>query len=530
MTRVALLAFAGLAAILLVAGGALAQSGDPAPGAPTWIDTDQNLRFTGVPGGAPDEGEGPAEVTVNTTVRLHQFQYNGDSYSADRFREAYDQNVIGDDAVRQLEDRVENETLDGVENLLPIKGQARIVSPAQLTPESLNAGSGGHDYKPPLVVEVTVEGDLDLAAVAGSGVSQKEIRIAFELGASLDLPLSTSVDAGNNLTTRVHAPAGLAWKSASGATVADGGSTAVVEIANWRNPSARSHSANLVATDPDERSYSSEDVSLNVTVNIQGVDIQLSALAGGSLGEGHGRVVIDGAIEVLKLPSSAPDVLQEAGVTHISAADIRLLVAEGLVDRETLEQRVDNLTAGYADDLPSRVDILFTGGLVDGTLERRPPVKNETARPVRLHVTADVTVDLAFGGSGAGGAQGITFHTIDRSFTFSPLKSRPTTYKVILPKGVDLRGVDAPSADPVVGTTEDGRDFFSLHVDEGEEHTATVHAAFTAMTLWHQAPELLALLALLVLLPVVLVAWLVFRRGGDEEPTRVEAPDEDQPP
>jgi hypothetical protein len=525
MSRVPLLAFAGLAALLLLSGGAIAQDGDPQPNAPTWIDTEHEIRFSAVPGGADDGSGGPAIVTVDGTVRLHQFEYQRDSYSADRFREAYDNNVIGDPAVRQVEDTVENRTLDGVEKLLPIAGEARVVESASLTQDSLEAGSDGNGYQPPLVVNVKVEGDLDLAAVVGSDVPRDQLGLAFDLGARMDLPLSTSVEGGDNLTARVHSPGGLTWANASGAQVSGDGGTATLDVANWRNPSSRTHAAELTVTDPDEKAYSREDVSLNVTVDLKGVDIQLTSLPSGSLGTGQGEVVIEGAISVLELPDSAPDSLTRAGVTHVSAADIRLLVEEDLVDRSTLEDRVDNLTEGYAESTPERVHVLFVGGLVNGTLQPGD-AGDETERPVRLEVTAKVNVDLATSSSGG---QAVTFHSLDRSFTFSPLQSRPTSYEIILPKGVELQSVEVPSADPTIGTTEEGRDFFALDVDEGEEHTATVNAAFTESTLWHQAPELLVLLVLMLLLPLALAAWLLLRGGGDEEPTRIEEP-ADKPP
>lgn len=526
MGRTALLTFAGLTLILLAAGTAAGQGGDPNDQADRWFTSEQTITFDHVPGGAPNEEGGPPQVTVNSTLRLHQFRYDGETYSADEFRSAYERNAIGDNAVERLESEVRSRFNDTLDQMLPLKGPPE-TTPAQLTDASLNAGATGRPYHPPLVFHMSGGGDLDLSAATGQEASPKKLGVALELGASLDFPFQLSAEPGQNLTVHVRSPAGLAWN----ATAAGGASEAGVvnhTVTNWKGATSQTDRLPLAVTDPAERAYRAERVDLDVIVDLKGVDVQLTSIPGGSLGEGKGSVTVDGKLAVVELPDSAPDSLSQAGVTHISADDIRLLIEEGLVDRSTIENRVNNLTEGFLSDTPERVDVVFSGGLVDETLQGAEASPNETAPPVRLEFHADVFVDLAFGGGG-GGSQAITLHSLDRSFTFPSLKDFATTYQVILPKGVSLVDVKvAGDESPTTGVTDEGRDYFRLDVAEGGEQEATIQAAVTASFLWYHAPEIVILLLLLILIPIAVVAKLLTGGGGDEEPTRVEAPGPDE--
>lgn len=529
MERTALLAFAAVAGALLVVSPALAQDSDPNPAADEWIVTEQTVRFEHIPGGAEDEDGGPALVYVNGTVSLHQFQYQGDTYTADEFRDAYERGVIGDSAVATLEAEVQRRFNDSMSRTLPLDGEPR-VQPAQLTQASLNAGTGGSTFQPPLDVRVAGEGNLDLSGVTGTETTPDKMAVAFDLGATFDLPYSDSVAAGHNKTVHLVAPAGLAWEETGGAEVTSNRTLATVEGTNWKGTSSLAVDVDLGVTDPTEKAFEEERVDLEVTADIQGIDVQVTKIPGGSLGQGRGNVSIVGDLAVVELPEAAPDSLTEAGVTHVSAADIRLLVDEGLVERSTIEEQVQNLTSGFAEETPEQVDVVVAGGLVDASLERSDdPPADETDRPVRVHFTADVFVDLSWRSSPGAGTQAVTLHTIQRTIPLDSIQGYETSYEVLLPKGVELRDVSSQTLDPTMGTTEDGRDFFTADVPAGEEHEATMQVAFTESTAAHQAPELVALLLLLLLIPLLVVARLVAGGSGEEEPTRVEAPEDESP-
>lgn len=530
MGRTALLTFAGLLALLVVAGAAAGQGEDPNPQAGTWLASEHTITFDRVPGGADDEAGGPPAVDVNGTIRLHQFQYEGDTYSADKFREYYDKNFIGDDAVRKMEAEVRARFNDSVQAMLPLKGPPT-TTPADLTDESLNAGYGDdRPYHPPLVFHPSASGDLDLAGATGSDATPKEMKVALELGATLEFPLDLGAEPGENLTVQLQAPEGLAWNATDEVSAQPRGTTSVVNetVENWKGVVQRNEQLPLQVTDPAEEPFREQRIDLDVTVDLQGVDIQPTRIPSGSFGEGRGSVTVQGELVVVELPESAPSALRDAGVTHVAADDVRLLVEEDLVERSTVEDRVSNLTDGIVSDTPDQVDVVFSGGLVPESLAGVDRERNDTARPVRLEFNADVFVDLSAGATGGGGANSLALYTLDRSFTFPSIKGFATTYEVILPKGTSLENVEAPGATPETGTTEDGRDYFRLGVEGGGEQEATVAAAFTESFLWHQAPELLLLLLLLLLVPVLVVARLVMGGGQDEEPTRVEAPGPDE--
>lgn len=531
MGRTALLTFAGLLALLLVAGTAVGQGEDPNTQADRWLTSEQTITFDRVPGGAEDETGGPPAVAVNGTIRLHQFQYEGDTYSADKFREYYDKNFIGDDAVRKMEAEVRGRFNDSLQAMLPLKGPPS-TTPADLTEESLNAGYGDdRPYHPPLVFHPSGGGDLDVVSATGGDATPKEMGVALELGATLEFPLDLGADPGENLTVHLQAPEGLAWNVTGDVSgVQARGETQLVNetVENWKGVVQRNRKLPLQVTDPAEEPYRDQRIDLDVTVDLQGVDVQPTRIPSGSFGEGRGKVTVRGELAVVELPESAPSALRDAGVTHVAADDVRLLVEEGLVERSTVENRVSNLTDGIVSDTPDQVDVVFSGGLVPESLAGVDREPNDTARPVRLEFNADVFVDLSAGAAGGGGARSAALYTLDRSFTFPSLKGFDTTYKVILPKGMSLENVDAPGATPETGTTEDGRDYFRLDVEGGGEQEATVAAAFTESFLWHQAPELLLLLLLLLLVPILVVARLVMGGGQDEEPTRVEAPGPDE--
>lgn len=523
MPRTSLLGVAAILAVLAIASTAAAQDQDPNPAVDEWVENDHVVRFENVPGGAEDEDGGPARVDVGAVIGIRQFTYQGDTYSADDFRDAYDRGAIGDDAVRHLEDETRDSFETTLEQAFPLTGSANS-TPADLTEDSLGAGADGDDFGPPLVVQVSGGGVLDLSSLAGANASSDEVGLAFELGATFDVPIEFGVDPGHNVTATIHAPAGLAWTGDGDADVSGDGTRATVSAANWGGSNQLALDVPLGVTDPGERAYEEEDVSMDVVVDIHGIDLQLTRIPDSSLGEAQGNVTVRGDFAVIELPDEAPQALRDAGVTHVSAADARLLLEEGVVDRGFVEDQVENLTSTYVDDSPERVDVLVSGGLVEASLEPAEGAPNETAKPVRLHVTADVFADLSWETSGGSQASAVTIHRVDRSFTFPSLRGFATTYKVILPDGVDLRDVDAPGADPQLGTTDDGREFFTLDVAGGEEQEATVDAAVTESTVAHQAPELVLLLLLLVLLPILIVAALAFRGREDPEPTRVEEP------
>lgn len=528
MGRTALLVFAGTLAVLLAAGVAAGQSEDPNDQADQWLTSEQNVTFDRVPGGTPNEDGGPPTVAVDGTIRLHQFQFRGSTYSADEFRSAYDRNVIGDDAVDRMESEVQSRFESNLAETLPLAGSPN-TTPAEMTNESLEAGyDDDRPYHPPLVFHVSGGGDLDLAGATEGDADPEEMGVALELGASLGIPMSVGADAGENRTIHLQAPAGLAWNvEGTPAGVEAREEAAVVDhtVTNWLGAQAETRSLPLELTDPGEAAYEEEQVDLEVVVDIEGVDLQPTRFPGGSLGQGTGTVTLEGELAVVELPDGAPDALREAGVTHIAADDIRLLVEEGLVERSTIEDRVSNLTGGFTEETPEQVDVVVSGGLVPESLSGVDRSADDTARPVRIEFNADVFVDLSAGSNG-GGAQALSLYSVDRAFTFPSLEGYATTYEVILPKGMAVESVDVQEGEPAtVGTNEDGRDYFRLDVDEGDEREATVHASFTESFPAHQAPELFFPLLLLLLIPILLVARLVTRGGGDEEPTRVEEPD-----
>jgi hypothetical protein len=343
------------------------------------------------------------------------------------------------------------------------------------------------------------------------GPASENIGLAFDLGAAISMDLDFAAGSGTS-TYVVHAPPGITFEEAEGGTLAeDGASIRFVSTA-----ASAGAPASLTMRSDDAPRYTAADASLGIVVDLKDLDIKLGEAVGGDFGDLVIDVTVLGNLGVIQVPEDLRSSMDpRVSLEFLSSDGIRLLRDRGLLDDANFsaleDQMLDEMAKGLRSALGQAVRV--EGGFVPSSLDvglvSDPP---SGENPVVFRATASLRQSLS-GDAAANAQAAIALYTTTQSFDLPRVQGLETTYTVILPKGLALQSVSAPGAESSTGTSEDGRDQFTVK-PTGESSKATVSMAVTPTFIFAKFLPLVILVVVVLLLLVGTPIALVVRGRG----------------
>ncbi len=524
-----------LAAILIAAGGVQASSHDDPTEADNWFEADYDAALS----------EDLSEISLEGEVDVHKIERPemddpwvnaalerecGDSCTAQDLREIYTSNEDQQDRlVEALEDHVEART---TEMFSSITSEDPTVN-ATVDRSSLAQEPEGTPYEPTVLVNVTGQGDL--ALLEGLEYSQDQVAALFQMGARADVPVDLPVDAGTNLTLELTVPAPLSVLNAEHGSLGEDAETVDWTVDNWESTEAVTVSDHARIGDETVVVPETEDLQVDVTVDLSTVDVHyLAALTGDTPATVAADIQIDGQLRALEVPAGTMpgpitlDVLSADAVRI--AMDHELLPEQRLVAfEEESRQALEQLLTGLAAE-----DIQIEGGFLVDTLA--PDAVGEpsgSGPPIQLDVSGQGIVPLPPEEDPLG-ASAFEITRVHQGVLELPAiptpGDRPANVTLVLPQGIDFDFEDIDQGSVATSTTEEGLTAVTFTAG-GEEGPTTVQGAefvvnspFVWDLLW---PVIVFLFLVLVVLPAVVIYLVIRRRRGkegDSEPKKSRIP------
>lgn len=527
-TKIVPLMVFALGVLVAMAGVASAQSEDPNPDAPRWVDAAYDLALDETLQEIDLDGDVNIHKTQTSDQRL-QRQCGGSTCSADDIREAYQR--AGEAGKQRIVDGIEEGVEARVQGALQGLGASNITSEADVDESSLAEPPDGDAYQPP--IPVAAEGSGELASLDDGGLTPKQVVALFEMGAKVDQEIEVSVEPGTNLTLTLSVPAPLQVLNASEGEIAADGSQVVWVEENWRSGQPSSIEDVIRVGDPTVEVPTSSDAKLDITMDISDVSVEYGALVGGGgdqPAEANVAVDVDGTFRSIENPRD----VDRVHLPYLSADAIRIALEHDLLPTSRLvgledsaRQRIASTFAGMTDE-----EVEVRGGFPAGTLSTDAiGDPTGTGGPVELAMDANATVPFP-PEQQAAGAQGFTVTTLSMGSFDLPQLDVPydvdTTTTIVLPNGVDL-AFDEPAGYDVTKSERDGRTAYTFTSNEdgnGTEQAAiqngeiVVNHPFVWDVFW---PLLVALVLLLVVLPAVVIGLTIRRRRKHGPPSAGES-------
>lgn len=358
---------------------------------------------------------------------------------------------------------------------------------------SLAAGATG-----PVRFRALATGGYPVPAAEG-----KSLDSLFRVGGSIVVEFTLSTDEDRLTTFSITVPEGLEFADPSADGAADGNRVEWT-VDNRGSKSKRETPVSVRVHDAEAPGFSEEEASLNVVIDLKDVDVSVAKAAGGDFGRLLVDVTVEGNLGVLRVPdefaASMPDGLD---LQYLSSDAIRVLYRDGLITEEQLA----DLDARLLADMQQKIgEALGSTAPVNGGLDRATLdpslVSDPLSGDVPIVFRASLSVAKALSGGGEPQATAaVALYTVQQAFDLPRVQGLDTTYKVILPKGLAVVDASATSGDVERGTTDDGREFFTVRPqsDEQPAHATVAMAVTPSFVVAKFWPVLLGAVLLLVL-------------------------------
>lgn len=524
---VPLIAFS-LVALLALAGAAAAQSEDPNPEAPRWVEAEYEVSLDG----------DLQQLVLDGTVDLHKveadsrelrFACDGSTCSADDLRDAYQQ--ADESQKRQLVASMEAAVEGQVEAALAgLAGEdAEPTSEATVDEEALAAPAEGEEYRP--AIPIAAEGSVALSLLDDASVEPDQVEALFLMGAQVDQAIDQPVRAGTNLTLTLAVPSPVSVISSANGTTVDDGSQVTWREANWRSSSAATLEDQVRLGDPSVEVPTETDAEVRVTLDISNVNVRYGGMFGDSP-PADARVAVDvnGRFAAIENPRD----IDRVHLPYLSADAVRIALDNGLLETRQLISLEDEARAQMKQTMEGitgesvQVHGGFPAGDLSGQAVGDPP---GTGEPIQLRLNASAQVPFPPEQAPGGAAQGFTVTTLSMGSFELPDIDTPygvaSEITVVLPEGLEM-DFEPPAGYTVEETDRDGRQAytFSSNGEDTGSQAATIQDAdivvnhpFVWNVFW---PVLVALALLLVVLPAVVIGLTIRRRRKHGPPTSGE--------
>lgn len=488
---------------------------DPNPASDRWVEVVLEIHQPSL-----------TELEIDGSLTIRKFAIQGTPYeSAEEIAEAYQELVKADafaeangqpggraDAfVEDLRQDAQDAFRARLQETYPTAELSETTAEVDLA--SLERGPGD-PYEPGIRVDLAARVARSFDALGAGDLTEEQVGAAFRAGAVVHSTVIMTAGIGQKVTYVIDPPAsppGLAFARVSGpgASLVDG--KAVVVVDATADAVAKSADLTFALADPSVPSVDRQVAELNVTVDLQDVDISIGGAARGDMGTLVGAVEIDGALHTIALPEATKTHLGDSVTLDFLSSDgLRLLRLAGLLTDERLSAVEDQMAAEMRTRLEASlgtsvdVDLALDEASL-GTAVSDPP---SSEVPILFHAKASFAKRL----SGAPAAQALAVYTVQQTFELPRIQGLDTTYTVILPPGLSLTALSATDAEQSTSTRPDGRESFTV-TPHGGSTVATISMAvtgtFVVAKFW---PVLLGALVLLVLVVGTPIALVVVRR------------------
>lgn len=480
--------------------------------------------------------EQPSLTTLDIvgSISIRKYVVEGTPYkTADDLGDAYQQMKAADEYARSqgqesnradqfvtdLESATKTALSDSLNASFP--GATITVEDPILDRSTLGAPSG-NPYTPGVLLEVEAQVVRTAEAVGLGELSTSAVGVVFNAGAKIGTTLTLSAAAGHDVTYILLPPAdpaGLEFLEAGPAPAARlDGRNLVATIMNGAGTETATLDVKTTLANPNAPKFTEKEiadgVTVTATVDLKDIDIELGKAINGDMGNLLGSVSIRAQMTLLKLPPELKSALPEnVELDYLTANTIRLLYKEGAISAA----QIADLEKGFVDEARKnlanalQVPVEVKGGLAEGSITAAVTDASKPGAALDLVASADFAKPLS--PPPAEGGAAIALYTQGQSFSLPRVQGYATTYTIILPKGLALTGLETNDNSHSQGTSDDGRDQFTVS-PQGESSEATVQMAVTPSFVFAKFTGLVIGLVVLVLLivgtPIALVAM---RRG-----------------
>lgn len=490
---------------------------DPAPEVGEWIEAEFRITYQNLTRYAIDAGFDARKVTIDNF--LYTAQDIRDVWTGLRpvpqGREAFK---------REVETTVETRFSDALASVFPDAEIAVAVEPI----DEAILEVPGTAYDPPVPLRATATVSTSYAALqiesARVTVNDDTVEALFDMGAEVSQSLALRAPAGWNATYRVALPTGLVFTTASGGAVGPDKTTAVWHVSAWTSSAAQDVAAELGVRDRLAPTYDAQDAAVLVIVDMKDiVGLAIPGALSGDLGTLKIEITVQATLRVISLPTDfAAKMPSGVSIPFLNSDAIRIALDAGILTTQDID-KIEQDLRGTVDE---RLSAIFGGSVAStGGIDRNGLQSNLISTPadaipaVAFQAKASVNYDLSR-------RPAITLYSFPQTFQLAQFQGLPTTYRIVLPRGLQAGGIDAPGAQVATGKSADGREQVEITPTSSEVRatmTIAVTEGFIIEKFWY---VLLAVILVIVLILLGVFALLRRRRRGKATP---QEPPPEQP-
>ena len=460
------LRFASLILVLLVSTvpAALAAP-DPNPSVPQWIEARHTLTFSSL-----------TDVALEGALDVHQFQEDGDTYSARDIANSYaGANRFGkktsDAFVTDLEASLRTQVEETLADAFP-RATSREVTLIRVDRASLTAARVD-DYDPPVKVEIKATIVRSLETLGLQDYTAAGIEAVFDAGAAVRTDFTLSTQAGYKNTFVMNAPPGLAFSDPTEGALSGADRTFTLARDNTLGSTTMRAPVSLYLRDPAAAAPTAEDIATAIRID-------LGALKGG-VASIPVAAQVDSQIRAVSVGDRFPGVLSDSvSLPYVSAASIRALKATGVLSDESVRKADDALLGSVEENLSKAMNapVAVTGGM------RQADLAGSGADPIGFSASATSAYPL----EGTGGENLDLALRIGGKVTFDfdlfATKASETAFTIRPPPGVSILkadegtlATDGKSASYSVPAAGEGSAAFPVTLTIGADGAPTYTAA-----------------------------------------------------
>ncbi len=466
-------------------------------------------------------------------IVLRKYSIEGTNYeTADDIGNAYQQLLDADEFARQQGQEanratnfvadMEKSTTDAIRQTLTdgFPGAEISVEPAILDITTLE-GPEGNVYEPGVLLEIKAR-VVRTAEQAGIGdLSTDAIATGFALGAKISTSLSVTAAAGHHIIYVIEpptVPAGVSFIQASPApSVFIDGAAMVIEVDNSAGTEPMTVDATAIVADPLARIYTQAEINagsaVTAIVDLKDIDIAIGKAIGGDMGNLVGEVLITADLSIIELPAEFQGTLPSSvDLKTLTSNGVRLLRKHGVITDAQVADLEKTFISQVEENLRNALQapVKVSGGLVAGTIDADGITDVAGGAPLKLAAFATFLKPLS---GGPAPEAAIALYTQEQGFDLPRVDGMPTSYKIILPKGLALTALNVNGGDKAQGT-EGGRDWFSVSPTGDSAHAQVAMAVTPAFVFAKFLPVVIIAILVIILIIGTPIALVVRRRKG----------------
>ncbi|PIV69034.1 MAG: hypothetical protein COS08_05460, partial [Euryarchaeota archaeon CG01_land_8_20_14_3_00_38_12] len=251
--------------------------------------------------------------------------------------------------------------------------------------------------------------------------------------------------------------------------------------------------------------YDEPKAFLNVLIDMHNIDIFGMMLS----------IDLTADAQIYRIELSDVDMPENITMKYINSDCLRLLYAKDIIKQSDIDNITDKIKKGLEENLTNAL-----GGNVNisihADLTGYYDINNMSDdRPVKISAEAHISISFEQASSGKSSnkqAMTISYLTFPLEFPLSGVEGFNTTYKIILPKGIDVIKAADTLGRLQHGTTGDGRTYLTVTLNENEEDKISITIDATGMVLNIVLPFII----LGLIIPIIGIIVKLMRRKEEK--------------